>query len=238
MLANANTQKIHKNYKGASKWHKFLIICLLFFAISCFGWLLETVGFYLAEKAMFERGFLMLPFCTLYGFSTVLLYYILNTPTGGIWHKLATLPKNKLLRMLLWIVSFLLYAVAASLLATAVEYVTGAFFHHFFNLRLWNYTGFENNVNGYITLEYSVYWGVLATAGMALIFAPLKNLFAKMNYKFLAYLVLFLTVALLSDFIFNMLYTYYNHSHYHILPRVFDYYKCLLHPSRQHHLYR
>lgn len=209
---------------------KFLSVCVLFFITSFIGWLLETVGFYISQGELYERGFLSLPFCTLYGFSAVGIFLIFRTPFSGIWLKLGRLPKSKTARIFTWTLSLLLYALTASIVATGVEYITGVFFHEVFDLRLWNYNGYETNVGGYITLEFSLLWGPMATIGMAAVWHPIYNALIKVSTKKLLIIVIVLSVIMLGDFLFNVFYTLNTGEHYKILPSIFAHYSKIYFP--------
>lgn len=156
-----------KIYK-ASRW------ILLFFALSFLGWTMETIWCSYLVGHFWNRGFLHLPFCTIYGFGILAIYFLIGTPKEGGW--MLKKLKNGVLR---WIVYYLM----AALIPTVAEIITGAFFDHVLGVELWSYAAYRFNLWGYVSLEISLLWGVLATAFMALIFMPLKRTVEKVPYQ-------------------------------------------------------
>ena len=139
---------------------------LLFVLVSFLGWVMETVCAYIIYGTYEDRGFLTLPFCTIYGFSIIAIGFLLGTPQkGGLLLKKC---KNKPLR---WIYYFLL-AVA---IPTLAELLTGAFFENAFDLTLWSYNGYKYNFKGYVCLSFSLLWGILITLFMSLIYPLIQK---------------------------------------------------------------
>ncbi len=129
---------------------------LLFMEVSFLGWAVETAFFFLCYGSLYDRGFMTLPFCTIYGSSFLLLYFLIGLPNttkgGALWY-------------------FLLCAV----LPTSLELVTGWFFHRVFDLRLWSYESYRFQLHGYICLEYALLWGILIPPCMKYIVEPMKQ---------------------------------------------------------------
>ena len=139
---------------------------VLFILLSFAGWAVETVFCSLLLGGWCDRGFLHLPFCTIYGFTILGMYGLLGTPgQGGLLLKYVT---SRPLRVLL-------YFLLAAGLTTATELVTGVFFTEVCGLSLWDYSGYRFHYNGYICLEFFFVWGVLFLIGMGYVFEPLKR---------------------------------------------------------------
>ena len=134
---------------------------LLFMAISFLGWIAETIFFLICYAAFYDRGFMTLPFCTIYGCSFLLLYALIGVPSEKS--------------------SSLFYFLLCTLIPTALELITGWFFQYAFGLRLWSYEQYAFHYRGYICLEYALLWGVLIPPCMKYIFLPLKNRIFSMN---------------------------------------------------------
>lgn len=114
---------------------------LWFFLIYSFlGWLMETAAAAAKKGRLLNRGFLNAPFSPVYGLASVLFAIFLP--------ELKSAP------------FFLL--IGGSLLATALELVTGVLLERIFRQKWWDYSQEPWNFNGYICLKYSVVWGVLA----------------------------------------------------------------------------
>ena len=161
----------------------------LFFLFSFFGWVLEKLWFYFAYGANTDRGFLTLPFCTVYGSALLLI----RAPLGEPFLREQPYPRN-LLR-------FLCYAALAALIASAAELITGLFFERVFGVRLWSYYDCPYNLFGYVCLPASVGWGFLIPVALQAFWFPLERAFARVNGPLLRAANGVLACALLFDFI-------------------------------------
>lgn len=111
---------------------------LLFFVYSFLGWCLE-VGCKLASDHKFvNRGFLIGPYCPIYGHGalimTILLHKYLNDP----------------------VTLFIMIILCCSIL----EYFTSYFLEKIFHTRWWDYTHYKFNINGRICLETMIPFGL------------------------------------------------------------------------------
>ncbi len=180
----------------------------IFTALSFFGWCFEKLGRYWLYPGdpIRDRGFLTLPFCTIYGTSVILIGFLLgslNAPSRflkGIWERTSRLP-----RWLCWLARLLIYFLAAMLLATLVELIAGGLFK-MAGVTLWNYSERWGNLWGVICPSYSLLWGALITLLMSLIWKPLCLLVSKIPRKVLIPVAWGMTVVLLGDFLFNCIY--------------------------------
>ena len=175
-------------YQEQSGWKKICILTVLAIFISFLGWVSETILFYFTRDGEFvDRGLLTLPFCPLYGFGVLLVYAVLR----------------KFFAVLLCI---LLYAVAAALLASLLEYATGFVYHRYFGTRLWSYRRHPDNINGYVSIRFSLLWGLLCVSVMGAVWYPLMNVLARMNTKVVAITAILLFSLITADFVFNSVY--------------------------------
>ena len=141
---------------------------LLFMTVSFLGWIVETVFFLLCYGRFYDRGFMTMPFCTIYGCSFLLLYFLIGTPDDGktsFWGS----PKRSSRH------SLFLYGFISALITTLLELITGYFFYRAFELRLWDYSAYRFHFRGYICLEYTLLWGLFIPLCMKYAFIPLKN---------------------------------------------------------------
>jgi len=140
---------------------------ILFMEMSFWGWAVETVFFLLCYGQLYDRGFMTLPFCTIYGCSFLLLYFLVGIPDEGEGQ--AALPGRRKQRQAG------LYCVICAVVPTALELVTGIFFHRVFGIRLWSYSAYRFHLGGYICLEYTLLWGLLVPVCMKYVFLPIKR---------------------------------------------------------------
>ena len=137
-------------------------------------------------------------------------YGILRTPQSGLWKKLYSKPKTKGGKTAAFLLSVLLYALLTALFATAAEFLTGVFYYKKFGVRLWSYNSYDNSFGGYICLQYSLLWGMLAVTFMGLVWHPLMQVLSHVDIAVLLPAALTVIALMSGDFIFNMFYLYIN----------------------------
>ena len=118
----------------------FYEICWFFFIYSFLGWCGEVCQAAFSRKKFVNRGVVGGPLCPIYG-------------TGAVAFTLF-LPE---LREEL----FFLF-LGGMILASFIEFVTGALLEKAFHRKWWDYSGIRFNFEGYICLRYSVLWGIFA----------------------------------------------------------------------------
>ncbi|MDD3278519.1 MAG: putative ABC transporter permease [Lachnospiraceae bacterium] len=116
----------------------------LFFAYSFFGWVLETMAVISKKKKFANRGIMNGPLCCIYGVAAVIISAALRELTNN------------------WFFLFL----GSMIFATIIEWVGGKLMEFFFRRRWWDYSGKKFNLDGYICLEYSLFWGVCGVLGL------------------------------------------------------------------------
>lgn len=110
---------------------------ILYIIYSFIGWVIEVIATSKDTKKFVNRGFLIGPYCPIYGTCALLMILIPNQ-------------KNLLL---LFIVAFLICSIA--------EYVTSYLMEKLFKARWWDYSRRKFNLNGRICLRMSVAFGLL-----------------------------------------------------------------------------
>ena len=112
-------------------------------------------------------------------------------------------PMNKYLR---WISYFL----SAIIIPTIIELSVGWFFDEVLGLRLWSYEGNWMNFRGYIFPSMSLFWGIVITFIMWIIFPRLKKIFLKINESLAKKISIVLIGITVIDFIINLVITINN----------------------------
>ncbi len=121
--------------KTLSNFQKIVI----YFVIYAFlGWICEEIFCVVSTHEFVKRGFLFGPICPIYGYGAIILLFLLKDY------------KNKPLKL------FFLSAVIFSVF----EYITDFFLQALFSTKWWDYTGQFLNLNGRITLSFSLVWGI------------------------------------------------------------------------------
>lgn len=120
---------------------------LLYFLIFSFlGWCAEVVFYIFKTGRVVNRGLAKGPFCPIYGVGISLCYL-----TFG------------------WVDSFVLLSLFSMAMATAVEFLVGAFLGRTIGQRLWDYSAERGNILGYVCPRFSLIWGVVCAAVIKLI---------------------------------------------------------------------
>ena len=135
----------------------FFNLVWLFFCYSFLGWLAEVLFTAVRRRRYQDRGVLGGPLCLIYGVAGSII-------TVGL----------RELAMDSWFFLFLFSAV----IATAVEWVGGHILERFTDARWWDYSDRKFNLDGYICLTASVFWGVLGVVTVKWAAPLLLNLFA------------------------------------------------------------
>ena len=133
------------------------IYILLFFTYSFLGWVMESIGGILKVKKFVNRGFLIGPYCPVYGTGVVLISILLKNYTEDIF------------------ALFILSTVICGLL----EYTTSYIMEKLFNARWWDYTNRKFNINGRICLETLIPFGIAGTTIICLINPFFINIYLK-----------------------------------------------------------
>ena len=161
---------------------KFLFYFLLFFIYSFIGWVIEmfTVNFVLKQKFA-DRGFLIGPYCPIYGFASIIMIFILSRYKGDI--------------LVLFFMSIII--------CTIIEYFTSYIMEKLFKARWWDYSNEPFNLNGRICLINSIGFGILGVLLIRIINPFFVGLLSKLGTNVLNIISLFLLILFIFDVIFS-----------------------------------
>lgn len=119
---------------------KIEIYIMLFAIYSVIGWIMEiTLGF-IEKRKFVNRGFLIGPYCPIYGFGGVAITILLS-------NFMITIDKVSLIDSI-WISTIVIMCICGIL-----EYITSYVMEKLFHARWWDYNNFKFNINGRICLE-------------------------------------------------------------------------------------
>lgn len=163
---------------------------VMFMFISFLGWAMETICCSIEVGGLCDRGFISMPFCTIYGFTVLGLYALLGTPEKG-----GLLLKNVSSRP----ARLSLYFFLGILITVSIELVTGWFFSEICGVILWDYSAYRFNYKGYICLEFAILWGILILFGMRFCFSPIKRVIGNLPERYLFGISAVLAVLLFAD---------------------------------------
>lgn len=158
----------------------------LFLIYSFVGWILETIFAITKQRKIINRGLINGPFCTVYGFTGVLITVALKD-LSGVW-------------------LFLFSAIYASV----IEWVAGKIIEKICHERWWNYENNKFNLGGYISLQTSVLWGALGFIAVTFTNSLLIDAYKLIPFMVIRIILIVVVVALAADMIFSLLILYYN----------------------------
>lgn len=116
----------------------FSLYFMLFLIYSFAGWCIEVVNSLIVEKKFVNRGFMLGPYCPIYGYSSILMIFYLDRYTDNI------------------LTVFLLAVVVCSF----AEYIVSYVMEKLFNARWWDYSDRSFNINGRVCLINAFLFGI------------------------------------------------------------------------------
>ena len=156
-----------------------------FFIYAFMGWLLETIYAFCVLGGFSERGFLFSPLCPIYGFGAIIMILFISKYKDNS------------------IKNFFISAIVFSIF----EYLVGFAMDALFKIRLWDYTTEFLNINGRISIMYSLFWGIASIIFINHIHPFMKRIASRLAVNFSTSLltkILTIIVAIfISDFILS-----------------------------------
>lgn len=147
---------------------------------------METIFAITKQRKIINRGLINGPFCTVYGFTGVLITVALKD-LSGVW-------------------LFLFSAIYASV----IEWVAGKIIEKICHERWWNYENNKFNLGGYISLQTSVLWGALGFIAVTFTNSLLIDAYKLIPFMVVRIILIVVVIALAADMIFSLLILYYN----------------------------
>ena len=162
--------------------HTIEIYFLLFISYAFLGWCMEVTCKFIQYKKFINRGFLIGPYCPIYGWGalaiTILLKRYMEEP--------------------------LVLFVMSTLICSIIEYLTSYFMEKKYHARWWDYSNKKFNINGRICLETLIPFGIL---GVAIMYGTNPILF-KLYNQIPQLVINILTVILFIGFILDNIISY------------------------------
>lgn len=115
------------------------IYFLLFMIYSVIGWCMEVTCKLIQYKRFINRGFLIGPYCPIYGYGAILITILLKKYIYDPW----------------------VLFVMAILVCGTLEYLTSFFMEKIFKARWWDYSQRKFNLNGRVCLGTIIPFGIL-----------------------------------------------------------------------------
>lgn len=158
---------------------KIVILFLLYVIYSFLGWLMEVIVVLPNEKKFVNRGFLIGPWCPIYGTGVVLMTILLDKY------------KNDIVALF----------VMATLICSILEYLTSYVLEKVFKARWWDYSDKKFNIEGRICLQNAAAFGILGFLVIKVINPTILNILNNIPQNILYILAFILWLTMLIDFI-------------------------------------
>ena len=156
---------------------------LYFMFYSFIGWTMEVLVSLWNKKKFVNRGFLIGPYCPIYGWGVILILKIIGNNTQD----------------------FLSVFLKSILICSLLEYFTSYFMEKIFNVRWWDYSQKKFNINGRICLETMLPFGILASIIIYFIHPAVKSVVGKLSNTALIVISLIILIIYIID---NIVSTY------------------------------
>lgn len=156
---------------------RFLTYFIIFFIYSVLGWISESTLVSLKSKKIVNRGFLIGPYCPIYGYGSLGMILYLTQYKDNV------------------VTVFFLAVVICSIL----EYFTSYMMEILFKTRWWDYSDRKFNINGRVCLENALLFGL---GGLFIIYVlqPFLNKFLlHLNRTFLLIVTIICLIIFLTD---------------------------------------
>lgn len=158
-------------------FHSIEIYILLFFTYAILGWLME-VGCKLVEtKKFINRGFLIGPYCPIYGWGAIIITLLLNK----------------------YLADPIALFIMAIVICSIIEYATSYFMEKIYHARWWDYSRRKYNINGRICLETMIPFGILGVLIMYFANPFFTGIYEKIPEIVLTVICSFLVIVFLID---------------------------------------
>lgn len=155
---------------------------LYFFIYSLLGWITEVIYAYYIRGYFVNRGFLYGPFCPIYGTGIILTLLCLERFNYNL---------------------ILLY-ILATILVSAIEYLTAYILEKFFNSRWWDYSTNAFNLKGRICLSFSLAWGVALVFIIKIVHPIIETLVSSIPNTIVILLAHLIFIYFLIDILFTL----------------------------------
>ena len=155
---------------------------IIFMLYSFFGWMGEMLGKLIFEGKYINRGFLIGPYCPIYGCGGILLIILLK--------------KYFYDPLTMFIMCILLFSI--------LEYLTSYIMEKLFNARWWDYTKYKFNINGRICLETMIPFGMFGIIAMYIVNPFFYKCFNNMPNELINIISLFLLIIFITDLIVSI----------------------------------
>ena len=163
--------------------YKICYIFLLFIMYSFLGWVVEVIASLIENKKFVNRGFLIGPYCPIYGVGLLIITNFLKS----------------------YIDSYIVVFVMSMFICMTLEYLTSYIMEKLFNARWWDYSNKRFNINGRVCLETTIPFGLGGMLIMYIVNPLLEKILNTFNYNTLIIISIILFIIFLVDLIISLI---------------------------------
>ena len=154
------------------------ILLALFYIYSIVGWMVEIIYIYVRTGKIVDRGFMIGPYCPIYGVGCIIMILLLSKYRDDI-------PA--------------LFIMSAFTCGT-LEYITSYIMEKLFKTRWWDYSFRKYNINGRICLETLVYFGLGAVIILNIVNPFVINIMNSISFSIIRVFVIIVSIIFVTDF--------------------------------------
>ena len=165
--------------------YEFCFYFLMLFVFSVVGWITECIYCSIGEKKLvLNRGFLIGPYCPIYGVGTLYVYFAIDRFKDN------------------YFLFFLTSIIGLSIL----EYLTSYFMEKIFHARWWDYSNRFLNINGRVCLMNAILFGIMAILFSYFVLTPYVNFVSQIPKIILIIVSIIFLIIFVTDYIvsFNL----------------------------------
>ena len=155
---------------------------ITFMIYSFLGWIVEIIDYYILYKKIINRGFLIGPYCPIYGVGCTLITLLLTRYSQE---------------------PLTLFIVAVAI-CSILEYTTSYLMEVIFKTRWWDYSNMRFNINGRVCLETLIPFGIGGMCIIYLINPLLSTLFSQTNDTLIIVISIILASLFIIDLVFSL----------------------------------
>lgn len=152
-----------------------------FMIYSFIGWLMECMVMLYNTKRFINRGFLLGPYCPIYGVGCILMILLLKKYVND--------------PLVLFLVAMIICAI--------LEYVTSFLMEKIFKTRWWDYNNMRFNINGRICLETMIPFGLLGCLLMYVLNPFFSKILLKLSPVTLNVVAIILAIIFITDVVIS-----------------------------------
>ncbi len=161
----------------------FKILFLSFIVYAILGWIMEVSCQFVTCKRFINRGFMVGPWCPIYGVGSISLVLLLDNY------------KNN---------PFVLFFMAI-IICSFIEYSISYIMEKLFNARWWDYSNKKLNINGRICVDTMIPFGILGVLVVYFINPFINSILTKFPINVLNILFYSLLIIFVTDFIVSFI---------------------------------